>query len=134
MRGDPERNMSKQTVRGMRQPYSILNLEKFRKFRSLEMLNDVAKSCWEHENLSSAYGNGSSGQIVDFADLEDFDSQHDGHQARTEPPTIWEQLRVILQVVNAFPHLESVVSGSLACLNAVWVSHSRFFQGYYLLN
>ena len=43
--------------------------------------------------------------------------------------TIWERLRRILQIANAFPHLESVVSGSLACLDVVWVSHSsRVFR------
>ena len=45
----------------------------------------------------------------------------------TTPLTFWERLIGILQVANAFPHLESVVSGSLACLDVVWVSHGRLF-------
>jgi len=44
------------------------------------------------------------------------------------PPTFWEWLIRTRQVANAFPHLESVVRGSLTCLNVVWVSHSRLFR------
>jgi len=40
----------------------------------------------------------------------------------------------MLQVANAFPHPESVVSGSLACLDVVWVSSHLFRLLLYLLN